>query len=101
MNCPKVHEVNNMVYLIELARPLGTDRHQARFYVGFCGENRLLQRLAEHKAGRGAAMLRAANERGIHYDVIMTWPGGTRKLERTFKRRKCHRRLLEGKRGCK
>jgi predicted GIY-YIG superfamily endonuclease len=83
-----------MVYLIQRARPLGTIRHQAQYYLGYCAEDRILERLAEHRAGRGSAMLRAANERGIHYDVIRTWPGGTRKLERKFKNRKNHRQLI-------
>lgn len=83
-----------MLYLIELSRPLGNERHQARFYLGYCGEARVLQRLAEHRAGKGARMLKAANERGIGYTIIRTWPGGDRRLERRFKARKNHRRLL-------
>lgn len=83
-----------MLYLIALERPLGNERHQARFYLGYCGEDRVLQRLEEHRAGKGAKMLRAANQRGIGYQIVMTWPGSTRKLERKLKNHKNHKRLV-------
>jgi hypothetical protein len=45
----------------------------------------LEQRLATHREGLGAKILAAANERGIAYDVVRTWPGG-RELDRRLKR---------------
>jgi hypothetical protein len=93
MNCPKPREID-MVYLIQLDKPLVAEGHKAQFYLGYCDEDRLLQRLAEHWARRGSKMLAAAVQKGIHFDIVRFWPGGTRKLERQYKRRKCHRRLL-------
>jgi predicted GIY-YIG superfamily endonuclease len=44
-----------MVYMLTFP-PIGGRRHQARFYVGFCDDDRdPAERLAEHRAGRGAA----------------------------------------------
>jgi hypothetical protein len=74
------------VYLLHLAEALGSERHQAGHYLGWCADDPY-RRLIEHLAGRGAKMLAAANERGIDYWIVRTWPGG-RELERQLKRRK-------------
>jgi predicted GIY-YIG superfamily endonuclease len=78
--------MNGHVYLLHLAEPLGNERHQAAHYIGWAADDPY-QRLAEHIAGRGAKMLAAANERGIDYWIVRTWPGG-RELERKLKNRK-------------
>lgn len=83
-----------MIYILEFNQPLGTARHQARFYIGYCEENRLSERLAEHQTGKGAAITRAANKRGISYQVICTLPG-ERNLERQLKRRKNTRLIID------
>jgi len=83
-----------MVYILEFNTPLGTLRHQARYYIGYCDEGRLEDRLAEHRAGCGAAITRAANQRGIAYQVIHTLPGG-RDLERRLKRHKKTREVVD------
>jgi putative endonuclease len=84
------------VYMIELARPLGTERHQARYYLGSC--KNLNRRMAQHRSGKGAAMLRFANEKGIKYWVckFSTLPteAEARQLERKLKARKNHASLL-------
>lgn len=71
-------------YLIHLDAKLGSShpRGGAQHYLG--STTNLTQRLATHRAGLGARMLAAANERGIAYDVVRTWPGG-RDVERRLK----------------
>ncbi|OLP19852.1 hypothetical protein BST81_03375 [Leptolyngbya sp. 'hensonii'] len=82
--------------MIHLSWPLGNDRHQAQFYLG--STDNLERRLAEHRSGTGARMLKAANERGIAYCVIRTLITPTlqdaRQVERRLKARKNHRELL-------
>jgi putative endonuclease len=80
------------VYLIRFSEPLGNAKHQAQYYLGSCDDGRLDARLAEHRAGRGAAITRAAVQRGARLDVVMTWPGGRRE-EKAMKRRKNHAKL--------
>lgn len=84
-----------MVYVLELKRPLGTPRHQATYYVGWCKDNRLEARIAHHRNGTGAAFTRAAVERGIEFDVVLTIPGATRADERRIKNQKNTRRFVE------
>jgi hypothetical protein len=76
-----------VVYLLHLDRKLGTDnpRGGAQHYTGTTVN--LDRRLAQHRDGTGARMLAAANERGISYDVVRTWPGG-RDVERQLKNRR-------------
>lgn len=45
-------------YLIELSRPLGNEKHQARYYLGSCAN--LKKRFQQHLQGSGAAFTRAA-----------------------------------------
>lgn len=73
-----------MLYLIHFERPLGTEKHQASHYLGFVeGDEAAVQaRLEEHRAGWGAKITAACNQRGIHYDVARILPG-----DRTEERR--------------
>ncbi len=86
-----------MIYILEFSAPLGdvnNPRGQARYYIGFCSDDRdLADRLAEHRAGWGAAMCRAANQRGITYQVVATLPGD-RAEERRLKRQKNTPRIV-------
>lgn len=79
------------VYIIELERPMGSTRHSARRYIGWAKD--LDRRLADHKSGQGSAMLRAAVERGIRFDIVAYLPGD-RALERRLKNMKNSRRAL-------
>ena len=45
-------------------------------------------RIADHTAGNGAAIVRAVQAQGIGFVVAATWPG-SRTLERQLKNRKC------------
>lgn len=83
-----------MIYILEFSEPLGNMRHQARYYLGYCEPGRLSDRLAEHRAGAGAAITRAAVKRGIAFDVVATLPGN-RTTERQLKRRKNHRVIVD------
>lgn len=85
------------VYLIQLASPLGGERHKAQFYLGSAGD--LNKRLAQHRAGTGAAMLRAANQKGIEYQIIksirLPTIAAARALEKRLKRRQKNGWLAE------
>jgi predicted GIY-YIG superfamily endonuclease len=72
-------------YLIHLDQRLGSSHPNgsAGHYLGPTMD--LDRRLATHREGKGARILAAANERGIAYDVVRTWPGG-RDVERRLKR---------------
>lgn len=81
-----------IIYILELERPLGSARHSARYYCGWCTD--LDARLHEHRTGRGARMLAAAVERGIGFQVVHTFPG-TRADERRLKNQKSMPRIVQ------
>lgn len=83
-----------MIYILKLKKPLGNHKHRAQFYLGYCADGRLEDRLAEHRAGRGAAMTRAAVERNISFEVVLTLPGG-RDVERKLKSRNNHQKIID------
>ncbi len=62
-----------MVYLIHFSEKL----HHAQHYISFV-EGDLLQRIALHRASRGARLLAALNERGIEWKVVRVWRGAHR-----------------------
>ena len=66
------------IYLLHFARPYKHARH----YLGFA-EN-LEQRLAQHRAGRGARLVQVVLGAGIGFEVARTWDGD-RRLERRLK----------------
>jgi hypothetical protein len=76
-----------VVYLVHLQGRLGSDhpRGGAQHYLGTTVD--LDRRLAQHRDGTAARMLAAANQLGIGYDVVRTWPGG-RDVERRLKRQR-------------
>lgn len=78
-----------MIYILEFSRPM----HHARFYVGFCEDDRLTERLKDHNSGRGAAITRAARQQGIELILVATLEGDRRK-ERQIKRQKNTPRLV-------
>jgi predicted GIY-YIG superfamily endonuclease len=84
-----------MIYLLRFTEPLGTDRHQARYYLGHT-TRQLEHRLAEHRNGEGSAITRAAVERvPVHVEPFtLVWAiDGDRWAERVLKGRKRHRDL--------
>ena len=82
-----------MIYILEFDRPLGTDKHEARYYIGYCEDGQLERRLKQHRAGTGAAITRAAAERGIVMTPIFVF-AGDRSDERRLKREKNTPRLV-------
>lgn len=79
-----------MVYILEFTQPI----HHARYYVGYCDDKRLAARLKHHAQGTGAALTRAATERGIGLNLVAVWPHATRTDERRIKNRKNTPRLV-------
>lgn len=67
------------VYLLCLTRPYKHARH----YVGWSKD--LEARLAHHRAGTGANLLRVAKKAGIDFGVVCVWPEETRTFERKLK----------------
>lgn len=85
------------VYILKFDRPLGNPfnpRGQAQYYIGYCVDGTLESRLADHRAGRGAAITCACNARGITYEVVAQIDGD-RSLERKLKSYKNTRKLLK------
>ena len=80
------------VYFLKFSAPLGSERHRAQYYIGFAES--VEQRFAEHCAGRGAAITRAAIERGYKL-MLLGWVEGDRRLERKFKNRKNTKKVLK------
>lgn len=78
-----------MIYILEFSEPL----HHARYYLGYCDDGRLQQRLAEHLSGQAAAITRAAVRAGIQLEVVVAIPGD-RTLERKLKRQKNTPRIV-------
>lgn len=68
------------VYLLHFVSPLAHARH----YLGWAID--AAARVDDHLAGNGAAIVRAAVRRGIHIELVRTWEGETRQLERKLKR---------------
>jgi predicted GIY-YIG superfamily endonuclease len=83
-----------LVYILKFEQPIGSQRHQAQFYIGYCEPGRLDQRLQEHAAGIGAAITRAICQRGIGFEMVASFPGD-RTLERRLKRQKNTRRIVD------
>ena len=69
-----------MVYLIHFDQPYKHAQH----YLGFV-ESDLEARIAKHKAGTGAKLLRIVNNVGIKWNVVRTWKDGDRSFERRLK----------------
>lgn len=77
-----------VVYFIKLERPIGNPSNPHGLAEWYCGStNNLKRRIAQHLSGSGAALLRAANERGIKWEVKLVIPGDFQK-EIEIKKRK-------------
>jgi hypothetical protein len=83
-----------IIYLLHFDEPLGDvgrSRMSAQHYVGWAKDGKLQDRLHEHELGNGAAITRAAVERGIGWTVVRL-VDGTRDDERRLKRNGNHKR---------
>lgn len=83
-----------MVYILQFSQPLGSPKHQANFYIGYCRDDLLDERLHLHRTGQGAAITRAAVLRGYSLELVATLTGG-REEERRLKRQKNCRRIVD------
>lgn len=86
------------VYILRFDRPLGNSRHpngRAKHYIGYAKDTRLYQRLHQHRAGRGSAIMRACYERGIDFEPVHVFWGMERTFERWLKNKKETPRLVE------
>lgn len=82
-----------MIYILKFDKPIGTERHSAQYYIGYCRDECLASRLKHHRKGTGAALTRAAIQRGIGWQVVATLDGD-RTLERRLKNCKNTPRIL-------
>jgi predicted GIY-YIG superfamily endonuclease len=71
-------------YLLHFDSPIAPGRHTCQHYLGYTSR-RLRDRIAEHRAGRGARLTEVARERGIGFTCVRTWANGSRQLERRLK----------------
>jgi len=69
------------IYLIHFSKPYKHAKH----YLGWT-EN-LTKRIAKHRKGQGAKLLRVLKKEGIDFEVVRTWRG-SRSDERKLKNRK-------------
>ena len=77
-----------MIYLLHFDRALGdpdNPRGQAQHYIGWCAGD-VGNRLAEHRAGRGAAITAYLVDQGIGWQLVRLWVGNGH-LEQRIKRR--------------
>jgi len=74
-------------YLLHFERPIAPGRHTCQHYLGYTSR-RLRERIAEHRAGRGARLTQVAKERGIGFICVRTWRDTNRAFERRLKNRK-------------
>ena len=72
------------VYLLHISPPY---RHAAH-YLGFTARPVVAERVAEHLAGRGSPLIRAALAAGCSVTVAAEWDEGSRTFERRLKNRK-------------
>jgi predicted GIY-YIG superfamily endonuclease len=77
-------------YLLHFQKPI-SPAHTCQHYVGWAED--IQQRIAEHRAGRGARLTQVAKERGIDFAVVRVWPDTERTHERKLKNRKNAPRL--------
>lgn len=106
---PRWPERASWCYLIHFDRRIGNlenRRATAQHYIGFTCD--LQGRLADHRAGNGAAIMRAVSEQGIPWHLARLWKCGTPKegylLEKRLKARKdapalcpiCQQKPLDG-----
>lgn len=67
------------VYLIHFDKPFKHAKH----YLGYAKD--VPKRVARHRSGAGAKLLRAVQQAGIGWEVVRIWPEGGRATERKLK----------------
>jgi predicted GIY-YIG superfamily endonuclease len=69
------------VYLLHFDPPFKHAKH----YLGYADD--VMPRVYAHLHGRGARLTQVAKDAGVTMLLVRVWEDGTRKTERTFKRR--------------
>jgi predicted GIY-YIG superfamily endonuclease len=77
-----------IVYLIRLDQKLS----HVQYYIGFTTRHPL-DRLEDHRTGKGARLLEVATEKGIAFHIVRIWENVPKTFERQLKNQKNHRRL--------
>lgn len=96
--------VEGTLYFLHFDRPLHRrNKPHARHYLGWTSET-VEKRLARHRVGNGAAIIRELKYQNIDFTVVWTRPGtraDERKLKRSghFRERWCITCMLEEGRG--
>lgn len=70
-----------MVYLIHFSKKYKHAGH----YVGYTTD--INARLAAHKKGNGARLMRVVTEAGIDWELVRVWEDGDQKFERSLKKK--------------
>jgi predicted GIY-YIG superfamily endonuclease len=73
-------------YLLHFERRI-SERHTTQHYIGYTKRS-LRERIADHRAGRGARLTQVAKQRGIGFICVRTWSKASRRFERQLKNRK-------------
>ncbi len=82
-----------MVYMLELSGFVGSEKHKAKYYIGYTDNVR--NRLQEHVSGEGSKMIRhALMNLGMKVRLVGVIEGD-RKYERKLKNRKNNNRLVK------
>lgn len=68
------------VYLLHFASPI----QHAQHYLGWT-TLALDKRLAVHRSGKGARLLQVANQRGVEWFLVRSWPNQPQAIERRLK----------------
>ena len=84
-----------IVYLIHAEHGLHvTGNRYAQHYIGYSSDMIMFYaRMAHHRDGSGARLIRAFNESQIAWTPVRIWEEGTRTFERYLKNRRNHPRL--------
>ena len=77
------------LYLIHFTQPYraksGKKQKTAQHYLGYTIN--IENRMALHRSGQGAKLLRVCKQEGITWEIARVWPGEGRETEKKFKRR--------------
>lgn len=77
------------VYLIRLSEKLA---NHAQYYIGFTTQHPI-DRLQDHRNGKGSRMLAAAVNQGIEINIVRIWENQPKSFERDLKNRKNAKQL--------
>jgi predicted GIY-YIG superfamily endonuclease len=74
-------DVLGTIYLLHFSEPFGHARH----YLGWTESDDVERRIARHRSGQGARLVRAVVNAGLDFKLVRTWANVTRRRERQLK----------------